>query len=100
MGATPQVPVGAAYPTMGTVEPNPGLDMLLDDIFPNPELVPQSIVTTQTAPQSQPQPGTVSSSPAEPQATTPPAQPSTPSFFLQTQTGTVYKTAQDAIRGT
>jgi hypothetical protein len=35
----------------------------------------------------------------EPQATQPPAAPTPPSFFLQAETGTVYKTAEEAAKG-
>lgn len=97
--ATP--PVGAAIPSMGTVETTSSLDMLLDDLFPNPELTPQPATTPAPAPvQSQP-----TSQPTAPaQGTTPPAASSSTTtsadFFLRTQTGTVYKTPDEAVRGT
>lgn len=92
MGNSPEIrPVGAAIPETAS-----SLDMLLDDLFPNPEVTPQAATTQPTA-APQPQP------PAQPQATTPEptTQTTTPpdSFFLKTPTGTVYKTKEEAERG-
>lgn len=56
----------------------PGGDMSLDELFPNPELTPQA--------------------PAPAQAPAPQA-PVAPDFFLKAETGTVYKTKEDAVRG-
>lgn len=57
----------------------PGGDLTLDDLFPNPELPPQggATGTHQQAPQA----------PAN-------------EYFLKASTGTVYKTPEDAVRGT
>jgi len=74
----PQVPRSHSQ-TAGWLADAPGGDLNLDDLFPNPE----------TRLQAQPP-----QAPAVPQA--PPAPPQT---FLKTATGTVYNSAEDAIRG-
>lgn len=70
---------------VATVLPNddgqwtpPGGELSLDDLFPNPEI---------------PQQGNVSGS--QPQS-----QPAPPEYFLKASTGTVYRTPEDAVRGT
>lgn len=55
----------------------PGGELTLDDLFPNPEVTPQ-----QSQPVTQTQP------------------PAAPEYFLKASTGTVYKTPEDAVRGT
>jgi len=57
----------------------PGGELSLDELFPNPELNPQG------------------TAPVTPVAT---PQPSAPEYFLKAATGTVYKTLEDAVRGT
>jgi hypothetical protein len=74
----PQVPRSHSQ-TAGWLADAPGGDLNLDDLFPNPETRLQS------------QPPQV---PAVPQAPPAPPQP-----FMRTQTGTVYNSAEDAIRG-
>lgn len=59
----------------------PAADMQLDELFPNPELAAQ-----------QPAPATPEPAPPQPAAE--------PAPFLKTATGTIYKSAEDAIRGT
>jgi len=56
----------------------PDNGLTLDDLFPNPELPPQGgAAVTQT-----------------------PAQQTQPEYFLKASTGTVYRTPEDAVRGT
>jgi hypothetical protein len=74
----PRVPQSSSQ-TAGWLDGAPGGDLNLDDLFPNPE----------TRLQAQPQPP-----PAVPQAPPPVPQP-----FMRTQTGSVYNSAEDAIRG-
>jgi len=102
MGTDPNLPVGAAIPAMGDVQPNSSLDMLLDDLFPNPE-VPSNAATTQPAGTPQAQPAVSTAPSAQPTtAPQPVTTTTTPSedFFFRTSTGTVYKTREDALRGT
>ncbi len=68
--------------TTGWFNDAPGGDIDLDKLFPNPELALQ-------APSQPP-----AAEPAAPQA------PAAEQYFLKTATGTVYKSAEDAIRGT
>ncbi len=58
----------------------PGGDLSLDDLFPNPENPPQSD--------------------APPASDPPPQAAPDPEYFLRTNTGTVYKTPEDAVKGT
>jgi hypothetical protein len=74
----PQVPRSHSQ-TSGWLADAPGGDLNLDDLFPNPE----------TRLQAQPQ---------VPQAS-PQAPPQAPQDFIVTQTGTRYKSPEDAIRG-
>ena len=70
-----------AVPTPNPAQENawdpPAGDLNLDDLFPNPELAEQ-----QPAPATQPPP------------------PAAPEYFLKASTGTVYKSHEDAVRGT
>lgn len=75
-----QMPVGGAYPASqddaGWNPPSGNLS--LDDLFPNPELAGQQPAAEISAP----------------------APPAPPEYFLKAATGTVYKTIEDAVRGT
>lgn len=74
----PQVPTSHSQ-TAGWLDGAPGGDLNLDDLFPNPE------TRLQAPPPQQP-----------PAPQTPPAPPAP---FIRTQTGTVYNSAEDTIRG-
>jgi hypothetical protein len=80
MPDAPNVPTSPHQTQLGSgwFDDVPGGDIDLDVMFPNPELAPQT-------------------PPVAPPAAQPPVEPQP---FLKTATGTVYKTVEDAVRGT
>lgn len=77
-------PTPSATPSQALLGPDwykdpPGGDLTLDQLFPNPETTPQQ--------------------PAPAPSATPQAPPTPSGPFIKTATGTVYNTAEDAVKG-
>lgn len=77
--STPATPTSISQIGEGWFSP-PGADLDLDSLFPNPQQAPQTPAAVPP--------------PAPPQATAP-----APEWFLETPSGTKYRTAEDAIKG-
>jgi hypothetical protein len=84
----PDTPVGAAQGWADGVE---GADMSFEDLFGNPS---EGLVVTDPNAQTTAPPNGEPPTPVEPQA------PVQPKFEFQTKTGTVYKSMEEAIKGT